>query len=117
MITVEAIQYGLTFHTAEAWHDTVGLIRTDLDRERRMALAIAALAACEPDDVAEIVSEIAGGAGSPVPPFDAVMSDAMFWADLASRNELKAYAVATFLRMHPRDQATFLAWTDQRAAA
>ena len=117
MITVEAIQYGLTFHTAEAWHDTVGLIRTDLDRERRMALAIAALAACDPDDVAEIVSEIAGGAGSPVPPLDAIMSEAIFWADLASIDELKAYAVATFVRMPPRDQATFLTLTQGRVAA
>ena len=117
MSGLEAIDYGLTVHSSEAWHLTVDSIRANLDRERRMALAIAALAACEPDDLDDILSELTGGAGAPVPPFDGVMSEANFWADLASRDELKAYSAAAYSRLSARDQSAFQAWAGGRVAA
>lgn len=116
-LATDAIAHGFASHTSAAWSAAVPVLLDSLDCERRMALAIAAMAACDPDDLDEIVTAISSGAGSPVPPFEAVMSEAMFWADLASRDELKAYAVATFLRMQPRDQSAFLTWTQRRAAA
>ena len=46
-----------------------------------------------------------------------VMEEAAFWADMASRVELKAYCLATFQRMKPADQAAFLGYVQGRAAA
>ena len=116
-LATEVIARGFNSHTSAAWSAAVPVLQDSLDCERRMALAITAMAACNPDDLGEIVTAISGGASSPVPPFESVMSEALFWTDLASRDELKAYAVATYLRMQPCDQSAFLAWTDQRAAA
>ena len=56
-------------------------------------------------------------AGQPIPPFMGYMDEAAFWADCASGDELKAYAVACFNRLCPSDQAAFLGYVQGRAAA
>ena len=56
-------------------------------------------------------------AGQPIPPLMGYMDEAAFWADCASRDELKAYAVACFNRLCPSDQAAFLGYVQGRAAA
>ena len=89
-----------------------------LDRCGRLALAFAALTSLDPDDATLAAESVIGAAGSPLPPFLAPMDDARFWASLATRRELKAYALASFEAMQPADQAAFLDHVlDRRAAA
>ncbi|MDO5371098.1 hypothetical protein [Paracoccus sp. (in: a-proteobacteria)] len=52
-----------------------------------------------------------------VPFLCGLMEEAAFWADRASRAELKAYCLASYQRMTPADQAAFLGYVQQREAA
>ena len=71
-----------------------------------------AIANCHPQDACEIMEAalVDLGAGAPVPPLLGVMSEAISWAEWASVAELKAYALACFTRMSPRNQAAFLGY-------
>jgi|GEM_PF-5366933 len=69
-----------------------------------------------PDDLARDVIESDAelrGAGPPIPAFIGVMAEASFWADMASPAELGVYCLATFNRMLPHRQATFLAFAQR----
>ena len=78
----------------------------------------AALEAMDWEDLGKIVATFRDdGAGPPVPAFDDLAAEAGLWADHASRDELKAYAVAIFRRMQPRDRDAFLAFVQRRSAA
>jgi hypothetical protein len=82
-----------------------------------MALCLA-IVKCPPDEAAAIMEKALGdlgGAGAPVPAFLSVMDDARTWATFASRGELKAYCLASFEAMGPRDQAAFLAYVQRGA--
>jgi hypothetical protein len=57
------------------------------------------------------------GAGMPTAPLFSHMDQAVFWADLATQAELKAYALACFNRLRPTDQAAFLGYVQRGAAA
>ncbi|WOI55141.1 hypothetical protein [Palleronia sp. LCG004] len=92
-------------------------IALGLTRRDRIALAFAALSSLDADDAQATAKALIGSAGSPLPPFLAPMDDARFWASVANRWELKAYALASFEAMRPRDQAAFLAHVQGRAAA
>lgn len=87
----------------------------------RSATALAhAAAACEPDDRVPLLERLLDELrpGWPQVPFlCGVMEEAAFWADMASRVELKAYCLATFQRMKSSDQAAFLDYVQGRAAA
>ncbi|MCB1471219.1 MAG: hypothetical protein KDK08_29545 [Rhizobiaceae bacterium] len=56
-------------------------------------------------------------AGPPIPPLISHMDEAAFWADMASRNELKAYLWACWSHLNAADQAAFLEFVQGRAAA
>ena len=45
-----------------------------------------------------------------------VMSEASFWADMASRAELKAYALACWQRMPAEDRVAFIDYLAKGAA-
>ena len=45
------------------------------------------------------------------------MDQAAFWADMAEPDELDAYCLASFNRMHPARQSAFLAFVQRKAAA
>lgn len=49
--------------------------------------------------------------------FRNLMDEAWSWAALATRNELKAYALQSYLAMRPKDQAAFRAHLNRRAGA
>ncbi|CAM3553478.1 hypothetical protein PANO111632_21195 [Paracoccus nototheniae] len=71
-----------------------------------------ALIDCDPEDrldLLEYAHEFLR-AGMPMVPFGGVMDQAAFWADIASRTELKAYCLACYTRLSPRDQRAFLAY-------
>ena len=86
-----------------------GGYRTRLLTARILCLAIAV---CDPDDAVNIMAAALGDlvVGQPLPPFTGFMSEAAHWADLASGPELKAYFLATFEAMTPRDRIAFLAY-------
>ena len=48
-----------------------------------------------------------GAAGAPLPPFLCGMDEARAWASFATSSEVKAYALAAFEAMRPKDQAAF----------
>ena len=71
-----------------------------------------AIAECDPADACEIMEAAYGSlrAGMPIAPFDGIMEEAAFWADFATRQELKAYCLACYRSMSASDQAAFLAY-------
>lgn len=78
-----------------------------------------ATAACDPDDRVLLLERLLDTLrpGWPIPAFmGRVMEEAGFWADMASRVELKAYALACYRRMTPADQAAFLGFVQGEAA-
>ena len=77
---------------------------------RAIALADAA-ADCPPEIRARLLERLLDTfrPGWPIPAFmGRVMSEASFWADMASRTELKAYALACYRRMPPEDRIAFI---------
>ncbi|HEY9147870.1 MAG TPA: hypothetical protein VIQ22_02575 [Gammaproteobacteria bacterium] len=94
--------------------DQLGIsFKTDEYRKRASAATALCLAIreCEPEDAAPILDAALATmcAGSPPPVFLGIMQDAAWWADLATRAELKAYAFACFSRLSNTDRAAFLA--------
>ncbi len=71
-----------------------------------------AIANCDPSDACEIMAAALSdlSIGMPIAPLISVMDEAGFWADLATQDELKAYTLACFTRMTPRNKAAFLGY-------
>lgn len=89
-------------HDLEPYWGLAVVIRTKLTRSERQCLAWAAMMACEDQEaegIAEAVLEPQDGAGWPMVPFADVVEQASFWADMASPNELRAYAGVCFARL------------------
>jgi hypothetical protein len=97
----------LMLDTPEAWAGFSFVAAVRLTPAERAQLASAVLAALRPDLAEEVASASLGAAGRPLPSFLGGMEDARFWASMASRRELKAYALAAFGAMGPKDQAAF----------
>lgn len=79
-------------------------------RARAIALADAA-ADCPAEIRARLLERLLDTfrPGWPIPAFmGRVMSEASFWADMASRAELKAYALACWQRMPTEDRVAFI---------
>ena len=89
----------------------IAILRRKLDRHHRQGLAWAALMACDDEEAAGIAEAVLGApeprAGWPMVPFEDVVSEASFWADHGSPDELRAYAAVCLSR---------LAETERRAA-
>ena len=99
--------YCLTLGTANAWAGFSTVAAARLSDTERAALGFASLQSLSPD-LAEITAAAAlGAAGDPLPPFLGGLRDAEGWAQLATRAELKAYALAAYEAMTAPDQAAF----------
>lgn len=109
--------YALTLDSSPGWEDFALILRLRLSRRERVSLAYAAALALDPDDVRETAEAVLRSAGHPVPPLYHEADEAAFWADSASPDVLRAYALASFNRLSPRDQADFLAFVSRRTAA
>jgi len=70
-----------------------------------------AIANCHPEDACALMEAALDDlrAGMPIAPFGGIMDQARFWADMATRNERKAYTLACFDRLSAADQSAFLA--------
>ena len=97
------------------------VFKTDHYRKRAAAASdlCNAIADCDPADACEIMGAALAdlSAGMPMAPLFGHMDQATFWASLASRPERKAYALATFLTLTPKEQAGFLAYVQRSGAA
>lgn len=88
-------------------------------RQAKAHALIEAVLDCDRADRLPFLEAILDGlrGGMPLPAFGQIMAEANFWAEQASRAELKAYCAASFSRLSPGDQAAFLSFAQQRAAA
>lgn len=102
-----ALGYTLVLGEPEAWGGFSVLCRARLTVCERAGLALAALRSLPDDCALETAAAALGAMGEPLPPFLAGMEDAHHWASWATENELKAYALASFEAMRPRDRAAF----------
>ncbi|OLS47229.1 hypothetical protein BV379_02340 [Rhodovulum sulfidophilum] len=92
----------------DAWAAASAVWVARLTDRERAALAWAALRSLDEDQAADMAETVIGGAGAPLTTLLSEMSDARWWARIASRRELKSYALASFEAMSPRDRAAFL---------
>ena len=88
-------------------------------REAQAHALIEAVLNCDHEDRLPFIEAILNGlrAGLPGAPFGPIMAEATFWADQASRSELKAYCAASFARLDPDDQDAFRSFISERRAA
>ena len=95
-------------------------VEADYRYRRVVAMALRqAIRECDPTDAALILSEELERLriGAPIPPLLNAMDEAQAWAEWASPFEVKAYALACYNAMSPKDQAGFLCYVTGRAAA
>ena len=110
------IGYALTLDTSSGWTAAGAILAARLTRQERGSLAYAALWSMDAAD-AELVARVAlRNAGMPGAPFLGIMDEAESWADLATVQERKAYALACYTRLSERDRAAFLAHVRGAAA-
>ncbi|MBL3553865.1 hypothetical protein [Rhodovulum sulfidophilum] len=99
--------YCLLLGSYDAWIGFSCLAKSLLTARERASLAYAALRSLEPEQAEMTAATVLRAAGAPMPPFLRGMEEARFWASLANRAELKAFALASFEAMAPQDQAAF----------
>ncbi|ANB32953.1 hypothetical protein M2324_003063 [Rhodovulum sulfidophilum] len=100
--------YALTYASFDGWDWFRLLAMVRLTARERASLAYAALRSLEPEQAEMTAATVLRAAGAPMPPFLRGMEEARFWASHANRAELKAFALASFEAMAPRDQTAFL---------
>ena len=90
---------------------TLAEIDTNMGREAAAGRLIEAVLSLDRDDRLPFVEALIEGlrAGMPVPLHGAIMEEARFWAERAARAERKAYCLAAFEALDPKDKAAFLA--------
>jgi hypothetical protein len=98
----------LTISGGDAWSEFTQEAQALLLDYERAALAEATLRALPINDALAVALEVIGAAGMPMPAALGGMSTARNWAQMATRAELKVYALASFEAMPPADQAAFL---------
>lgn len=113
-----SLGYFLWIGTPDDLYGLSVVLRARLTPRQRASLAFASLQSLD-HDLAYQTAEAAMGrdAGSPIAPLFNHMDEAAFWADMATPDELDAYALASFNRMAPQRQAAFLGFIRRRAAA
>jgi hypothetical protein len=99
--------YTLVLGEPDAWGDFSVVCRARLTLCERAGLALAALGSLPDDYMLETAAAALGATGDPLPAFLGGMDDARDWASWATESERKAYALACFEAMAPRDQAAF----------
>jgi hypothetical protein len=105
-----------TVTTLPAW---LAWVDRNLQREAAARRAVAALMGCAPEDRVKLLQFALDALrpGPPVTPFGNIMAEAHDWADMACRDEHKAYCLACFIRLRPADRQAFRKFIDRKAAA
>jgi hypothetical protein len=99
--------YTLMLGTPEAWAAFRFVAGVRLSEGERAMMAYFTLTALRPENADLTACTAIGSAGDPLPAFLGGMGHARHWAKWANASELKAYALACFEAMEPRDQAAF----------
>lgn len=101
------------------YQDWLSWFDDSLNRESAARELLNAVLACDRRDRIPLMERFidAMRCGAPIPTIGSIMAEARDWAAWACRAELKAYCLASFEAMNPRDQAAFLGHLDRRAAA
>ncbi|MEM8823159.1 MAG: hypothetical protein AAGF30_06075 [Pseudomonadota bacterium] len=99
--------YCLTVDAPDTWADFSFVASIRLSQTERAGLAFSALNSLRSNHAKMTAAASIGAAGQPLPAFLGGIDEARFWASCANRSELKAYALAAFEAMSPRDKAAF----------
>lgn len=98
----------LTLDTQSGWNGAAAVWGVRLSDNERANIAHAALQTLDLETAQTVVEYAFGGAGVPTPPFLDPLYDAQGWADFANASELRAYCLAAFVAMKPKDKRDFL---------
>lgn len=104
---VRMLGYALHLGEPDAWGAFHVVCHHRLTVFERAGLSVSALRSLPDGHALETAAAALGATGGPLPPFLGGMEDARHWASLATDRELKAYALACFEAMSPRDQNAF----------
>ncbi len=99
--------YCLTLGDISAWKAFAQVASVRLNTTERVSLAYATLNALTPQQAEQVASAALSASGAPLPAFLGGLHDARHWASLATKAELKAYALAAFEALSPREQTAF----------
>lgn len=116
-------RYSLAQNPA-AWTALSRRLGALLDARERLGLAVAALHACGPQEAALAYQTAVPDPpprppwppeeiGQPMAPFDEVMDEAEWWVGIASRREVRAYAMAALSRMGREERHAMVAAADK----
>ncbi len=99
----------------DTWAEAGAAFASRLAPDEHAALAWAALRALPEDVAVSVVGTALPAAGPPLPPWSDPQEDAAHWAQLASREERRAYATAAFRRLERGDRRAFAKWAGRAA--
>ncbi len=103
----KALGYGLTLGDDSAWFSVSAVWQARLTPQEAATVACAAILATDSEFAESIAYAVLEGAGAPLPAFFDIVSEAGFWADMATPQERAAYAVACFNRFSPVERDEF----------
>lgn len=105
--TAKVLGYTLTLGDAASYGKLSVIARKNLTLPERGGLACAFLGSLPDDCAVQAAATALGRVGAPLPPFLGGMEEARGWAIWATERELKAYALACYEALPPREQAAF----------
>ena len=107
--TARALAYVLGTGETDAWYDFAEIIQARLEREEIAGLAFSALITMQHEHrlaLYEIVGDLVAPSGGPLPTYsEDVAFDANWWANIATKDELRAYLVAIIDKLDDDDKA------------
>jgi hypothetical protein len=105
---VAALDELLAADDPSLWVDGAGVWRAWLTPRERMALFVSLACSMHPEIVAQLAVAVVGGAGHPLPSYLSPGEEARLWVELANPQEARAYTLAGFLALSPKDRRDFL---------
>jgi hypothetical protein len=97
----------LTLGTTDGWAWFSQVATARMTAKERASLAFTTLKSLTRDEAELVASSALGTAGYPLPPFLDSMADARYWASLATKAELKSYALAAYEALPIKEQNAF----------
>ena len=88
--------FTLTLGTEASWLEFAAVMSARLSALERAGLAWGSLMSLDPDQIEKVCNAAMDSAGMPQAAFLGVKDQAVFWANMATENELKSYALASF---------------------
>lgn len=99
------------------WHGLSVVLTARLEPAERVLLGWSVLRSMTPEQAVDVLNAaLPHRAGQPIAPFEDPVDEAAFWAQMASPDELDAYAVTIFNAMSAVKQRAFLDFAGRAAA-